>query len=85
MTTTSRARIKTPRSGSDANVWTEVNTPERTKKVPKRLSEKVIIASKIVHPFKVSRFSTTVEECNKVSFWYGSHSHNQSNFSCRYS
>ena len=42
--------MNTPRAGSLAKAWTEVSTPERTRKVPSRLSEKVRIASRMVQP-----------------------------------
>ncbi len=58
--------MNTPRRGSEAKAWTEVNTPERTRKVPIRLSEKVTIASRIVQLFSVSRFSTTIAECSSA-------------------
>jgi hypothetical protein len=56
------ARMKTPRVGSTAKEWTEVRTPERTRKVPSRDSEKVRIASRIVQTFSASRFSITTVE-----------------------
>src|SRR4249920_3122320 len=55
-------RIKTPRAGSDAKEWTEVRTPERTRNVPKRLKLKVRIARRMVHAFRLSRFSITMAE-----------------------
>ena len=58
--------MKTPRSGSVAKACTEVSTPERTRKVPIRLSEKVRIASRMVQVFKESRFSTTMAECSRA-------------------
>ena len=54
--------MKTPRAGSVAKACTEVSTPERTRKVPTSDSEKVMIASRMVQLFSVSRFSTTIEE-----------------------
>ena len=66
MAITSRARIKTPRSGSVAKACTEVNTPERTRKVPIRLSEKARMASRTVQLFKASRFSATLAEWSKA-------------------
>ena len=66
ITSTKNPRIKYPRSGSVAKAWTDVRMPERTIKVPNRLSEKVKIASKMVHDFKVSRRSTTTAECSKA-------------------
>ena len=59
---TMMARMKTPRSGSTAKAWTEDSTPERTRKVPSRLSEKARIASRIVQTFNASRFSITIAE-----------------------
>ena len=66
MVTTSSNRIKTPRVGSDAKACTEVITPERTRKVPKRLNAKAIMARNIVQLFKVSRFSETIAECSRA-------------------
>ncbi len=40
--------------------------PERTRKVPDRLSEKVPIASSTVQVFSASRFSTTMAECSRA-------------------
>ena len=41
-------RIHKPLDGSEAKECTEVNTPDLTKKVPKRLNEKLRIAYKRV-------------------------------------
>ena len=43
-----KAKINTPRVGSEANACTDVITPERTRKVPNKLKEKHIIANKTV-------------------------------------
>jgi hypothetical protein len=59
-------RIKTPRSGSTAKAWTEVSTPDRTRKVPASDRENVINASRIVQAFNVSRFSMTRREWMKA-------------------
>jgi hypothetical protein len=37
-----------PLVGSEANECTEINIPERTKKVPSKLNEKEIIANKML-------------------------------------
>ena len=37
-----------PRGGSEAKAWTEVSTPERTRKVPSRLRVKAMMASRTV-------------------------------------
>ena len=58
--------MNTPRIGSEAKACTEVNTPERTRNVPTRLSEKAMIAKRIVQVFSASRFSTTTAECNSA-------------------
>ena len=58
--------MNTPRVGSDANAWTEVMTPDLTRKVPNRLKPKAIIAKNIVQDFKLSRFSDTIDECNNA-------------------
>lgn len=60
-------RMKMPRSGSLAKAWTEVITPDRTMKVPIRLKPKAMIARRIVQAFRLSRFSTTMEECNSAA------------------
>src|SRR5437773_7419659 len=54
--------MKIPRLGSVANAWTEVSTPERTRKVPSRLNEKAAIASSTVQLLKPPRFSVTASE-----------------------
>ena len=62
-TTTSRKpSTNTPRSGSVANACTEVSTPERTRKVPSRLSEKAAMASSTVQLLNTPRFSVTASE-----------------------
>ena len=58
--------MKTPRAGSTAKAWTEVSTPERTRKVPIRLKEKAISASRMVQLLSASRFSTTTAECSRA-------------------
>lgn len=59
--------MKTPRSGSFANAWTEVSTPERTMNVPIREKPKARIARRIVQAFNASRFSTTIAECSSAA------------------
>ena len=54
--------MKMPREGSVAKAWTEVRTPERTRKVPSRLKEKARMASRTVQIFNASRFSITRAE-----------------------
>ncbi len=62
-TTISRKiRMNTPRSGSVANACTDVSTPERTRKVPSRLSENAAIASNTVQLLNTPRFSVTANE-----------------------
>ena len=58
--------MKTPRCGSLAKAWTEVSTPERTRKVPSSDSEKARMARKIVQIFSASRFSITAAQCNSA-------------------
>ena len=58
--------MKTPRVGSVAKACTEVSTPERTRNVPISDSEKVRIASRIVHTFSALRFSITTAECRSA-------------------
>ena len=60
------ARMKTPRLGSTANACTEVRTPDRTRKVPIRDSEKARMASRMVHTLSASRFSMTSAECSSA-------------------
>ena len=60
------ARMKTPRRGSLAKAWTEVSTPERTRKVPSSEKEKARMARKIVQTFSASRFSITATEWRKA-------------------
>jgi hypothetical protein len=54
--------MKMPRFGSVANACTDVSTPERTRKVPRRLSAKARIASSTVQLRKLPRFSVTASE-----------------------
>ena len=51
-----------PRLGSFAKVWTEVSTPDRTRKVPISESEKARIASRMVQTLSAPRFSITTAE-----------------------
>ena len=51
-----------PRSGSVAKACTEIRTPERTRKVPRRDSEKAETASSSVQLLKRPRFSVTASE-----------------------
>ena len=66
MSSTRMARMKTPRAGSTAKAWTEVRTPERTRKVPTRESEKARMARSTVQILSALRFSTTIAECNSA-------------------
>src|SRR6201989_1687867 len=59
-------RMNTPRVGSLANACTEVNTPERTRKVPSSDKEKVRIESRMVQTFSALRFSITTAECSSA-------------------
>src|SRR6185503_2373772 len=63
ITITRNARMKMPRFGSVANACTEVSTPDRTRKVPRRLREKAAIANSTVQLLKPPRFSVTASEC----------------------
>ncbi|MNS98905.1 hypothetical protein D3C72_1332860 [compost metagenome] len=56
------ARMYRPRPGSTAKAWTEVSTPERTRKVPRMLSENVQMASSTVQLRKAPRRSVTISE-----------------------
>ena len=60
------AKIKSPRRGSVANECTDDKTPERTKKVPSRESEKARIAKSTVQDLKAPRFSVTANEWIKA-------------------
>src|ERR1700684_3476301 len=60
------SRINTPRVGSVANAWTDVSTPERTRKVPSSDSEKARIESRMVQTLSALRFSITTSECSKA-------------------
>jgi hypothetical protein len=54
--------MKMPRVGSVAKACTDVNTPERTRKVPSKLRLKALIASSTVQALKAPRFSATASE-----------------------
>ena len=49
-----------------AKACTLVSTPERTRKVPIKLSEKVLMASRMVQTLSASRFSITTAECRSA-------------------
>ena len=63
MTTARMPSTKRPREGSEAKACTEVSTPERTRKVPSRLSAKAMMASITVQALNTPRFSVTASEC----------------------
>ena len=48
------------------DAWTEVKTPERTKKVPSSDGENVRIDSRMVQTFSALRFSITSAECSSA-------------------
>ena len=52
--------INNPLSGSLAKVCTEFNIPDRTKKVPNKLNEKVKIANNAVHDLNVLFFYCSI-------------------------
>ena len=60
------AKMKMPRSGSVAKACTDVNTPERTRNVPKSESENVMIARSTVQILKHPRFSVTAKLCKSA-------------------
>src|SRR5262245_65279983 len=62
ITTAKNTRMNRPRFGSVANACTEVKTPERTKKVPSKLSENAMIASSTLQEIKPPRLSVTANE-----------------------
>ena len=59
--------MNTPRSGSFAKACTDVITPDRTMNVPTSENPKAMIASSTVQAFRLSRFSTTMAECNSAA------------------
>ena len=59
----SNINMNKPLCGSEAKECTEINTPERTKKVPKRLREKAVMARRILKPLNSPLFSVTMREC----------------------
>ena len=62
ITTSRKMRMNTPRAGSVAKACTDTSTPERTRKVPSRLSEKPKMHSSTVQARKAPRFSVTASE-----------------------
>src|SRR5262245_23528416 len=62
ITSARKPSMKMPRRGSVANACTDVNTPERTRKVPSRLRLKARMASSTVQLLKAPRFSVTASE-----------------------
>jgi len=58
--------MKMPRVGSAAKECTDTSTPERTRNVPSRLSEKARIASSSVQLLKSPRLSVTASECTSA-------------------
>ena len=82
-----------PRCGSLEKLCTEVRTPERTKKVPRRLKQKVTIASRAHHGAKRFRFFSAARECRRAvpeshgksaAFSTGSQNHQPPQPSSRY-
>ncbi len=61
-TTAKNNKINRPRPGSVAKACTEVNTPERTKNVPSKLSEKAPMAKSTVQALNCPRLSVTMSE-----------------------
>src|SRR3982074_1582393 len=57
-----KTRMKIPRVGSAAKECTETSTPERTRKVPSRLSENASTASNRVQLLNSPRLSVTASE-----------------------
>ena len=49
-------KINSPLAGSEANVCTEFNIPDLTRKVPIKLRENVSIDNKIVHDCRIFFF-----------------------------
>ena len=59
-------KIKIPLSGSLANVWTEFNIPDLTKKVPLILRVNVVIERIITQDLSKVLFSKTIKQCINV-------------------
>ena len=59
-------KIYNPLSGSLANVCTEFNIPDLTKKVPHILKVKVVIDSMTTQEVKTNLFSKTKIQCKSV-------------------
>src|SRR5258705_69025 len=62
ITSAGKIRKNPTRAGSVANAWTDVITPERTRKVPSSERLNVMIASSTVQLLNVPRFSVTASE-----------------------
>ena len=65
-TTDKNSKMKMPRPGSVAKACTEVNTPERTRKVPSKLSENPPMANSTVQALNCPRLSVTMSEWIKA-------------------
>ena len=61
-----KIKINSPLFGSFANVWTEFNIPDLTKKVPLILKVKVEIDNINVQVANEFLFCKTIIECNKA-------------------
>ena len=61
MTINKNIKINSPLAGSVAKAWTDVSTPERTKKVPNKLNENHLYKV-ISHFLKIPLFSLTLSE-----------------------
>ena len=59
-------KMNNPLVGSEAKLWTEVRSPERTMNVPSNDNENPIIASRTVQLLSCSLCSTTITECNNA-------------------
>ena len=58
--------MKRPLEGSDAKAWTEFKIPDRTKKVPIKLSANVKIDNNTVQDCNVFLFSRIETQCIKA-------------------
>ena len=65
-TITMKARMNKPRPGSTAKAWTEVSTPERTRKAPSMEKVKAASARNTLQPESAPRFSVTMAECSRA-------------------
>ena len=82
--TINKINIDNPRVGSEAKACTDCTTPERTKKLPSKLSENASMARKILQEPSIPRLAVSKIECTmavatnqgiKEAFSTGSQNH----------